>query len=442
MNESDFNGSLGEAYLPTKRIFVDSSGRFEFYLTRIFGVTHFVKKVSEDFLGDPLTLESLRKEFSIGFLLNHPGIVRYFKYENNSIFEEYIEGQTLRELIDTKDSRLENKTFVNSIITQILDILDYLHKSGVVHHDIKPENIIITRIGDRVKIVDFGAAVSSLNDSTPGFTLTYKAPEEDIDIKDCRSDIYQFGIMLKEIESFKNTSFGRKFIKKATEKDPDFRFQNAREALSTFKHRKNKYFIYQSTFLFLVILIGIGLFKFFIKDSNFFSHESIEPVVLQNEKMTEPESNVFSKISEENANINEMTKESLQKESKINKEGHNTKEDNDLEKKIEMEINQWVEREYENNVYPILNEYLASKHYENYLNIDETSISECIKILDKAHSFRIELREKYKDKIGFIEETIHDALSENHAKFEQQLHKCYLISEEEKRDPEKTDSIN
>lgn len=426
MNESDFNGSWGEENFWMSKICVSSSGRFDFFKTRIYGTTQFIKRISEDYLGDALTLDSLKKEFAIGFSLNHPGIVRYFKYEDNTIYEEFIDGQTLRELIDSKDPRLFNKTFVENILVQILEILDYLHKSGVVHHDIKPENFIITRIGERVKIVDFGAAVTASNDSSPGYTLKYKAPEEDSDIKDCRSDIYQLGILLNEIEIFKKSERGKIFIRRATKRNPNDRFQSAENALIYLKNHKNINRL--GLYTVLIMIVGIGLFIFFGNDSEFFASVTQETLNKENEEEIPVDSVVITKLSTENIETPSQNIphpiDLADKDSLINQRKKG------IDREIVKEIKKWVVNEFAQNVYPILNEYEVSDNLDDFVAMQLSAQDQCFKILDKSNLFKLELLEKYPGRIVYIEEEMSVSLSENYAKYELELQKYYPRSKE------------
>lgn len=280
MNESDFNtcledGKSGEE-IP---LFKSGCGRYVFFKVRIFGSLQLEKRISPLYKDDNKTLEALRKELAIGLQLNHPGIVRYHNFSGESLYEEFIEGLTLRELIEKKDERLSDKLFVREVVTQLLEALDYIHKSGIIHHDIKPENIMITRIGNRVKIIDFGAAVSSQNDSSPGFTKSYKAPEEDKDIKDCRSDLYQLGYTLKELEFFHKNRKYIKFIEKLINENPELRYQSAQQALDDFVKPKSlndrmslQIILSLMGFIFLGFLVT---FLFFLRNPGVSSEENI-----------------------------------------------------------------------------------------------------------------------------------------------------------------------
>ncbi|MBU0680589.1 MAG: serine/threonine protein kinase [Proteobacteria bacterium] len=137
--------------------------------------------------------------------LVHPNIVTVYEYgeENDTAFiaMEYIEGKSLKELM--ADQATFTLAEVADILSQLLTGLHYAHTAGIVHRDIKPDNLIFTLDGT-LKIMDFGVArleSSSLTraGSVMG-TPSYMAPElftgEDIDQ---RSDLFSAGIILYQL---------------------------------------------------------------------------------------------------------------------------------------------------------------------------------------------------------------------------------------------------
>ena len=145
--------------------------------------------------------------------LNHPNIVDVFNFGrvDNSYYlmMDYLEGPNLRQLIAENPNGLPLHD-VTHIFTQIADVLAFAHKEGVLHRDLKPDNIIITqsRQSDQLyqaMVTDFGLvkiAHNSLTSTQEGVTLgtpAYMSPEqcrgEDVDN---RTDIYALGVMLYE----------------------------------------------------------------------------------------------------------------------------------------------------------------------------------------------------------------------------------------------------
>lgn len=109
------------------------------------------------------------QEFQLGIQLVHPNIVATYSLEEingvgRSIVQEWIDGITLGEWLTTQPKKDERERVLN----QLLDALDYLHSLQLVHHDLKADNILITRNGSNVKLIDFGlAATDSTLSSVP-----------------------------------------------------------------------------------------------------------------------------------------------------------------------------------------------------------------------------------------------------------------------------------
>ena len=167
-----------------------------------------IKVLRSDLARDPSFVTRFNKEALSVAALNHPGIVAVYdsgKEETPSgvmpyIVMEYVEGKTLREIIH-KGERFPLQRAVE-IVDGILAALQYSHKNGIVHRDIKPGNIMITDSGD-IKVMDFGIA-RALADSGATLTSTwnivgtaqYLSPEQATGGQaDARSDLYSVGCL-------------------------------------------------------------------------------------------------------------------------------------------------------------------------------------------------------------------------------------------------------
>lgn len=209
------------------------SGRFEFFKVRLFGVMHFVKRPAPRYAHDLLTTESLRKEFNVGYNLSHPSIVKYLRMENGAVFEEYVDGLSLQQMIEQNDARLKSPRFLELMCRQLLEATEYIHSHGIVHNDIKPENVMITRIGDQVKLVDLGAAYTDMWDSTQGYTPAYKAPGQEYGYTNIYTDFFQIGRLMKELAPRAGVSSRwSKFISKASSVDLRNQFVSDRAAIA------------------------------------------------------------------------------------------------------------------------------------------------------------------------------------------------------------------
>ena len=145
----------------------------------------------------------IRREYELSIALSHPYIVSVFTYEEVTpvgpgIVMEYIDGYTLTEFLAQHPSgKLRQRA-----VDQLLDAVAYLHKKGIVHNDLKPDNILISRVDNTLKIIDFGLSDNDTYFLYKGLGCTpqYASPELKANKQtDCRSDIYSLGLLMREI---------------------------------------------------------------------------------------------------------------------------------------------------------------------------------------------------------------------------------------------------
>jgi eukaryotic-like serine/threonine-protein kinase len=156
---------------------------------------------------DPLFVERFRREAQAAANLSHPNIVPVFDWGEDAgtyfIVMELVDGTSLADML--RGSATISAARSAQIVAQVAAALGYAHRSGVVHRDVKPGNILITRDG-QVKVTDFGIAqaVSSEDHlaeagSVMG-TATYFSPEQASgEAVDGRSDVYALGVVLYEM---------------------------------------------------------------------------------------------------------------------------------------------------------------------------------------------------------------------------------------------------
>jgi len=178
-----------------------------------------IKVLPEHFLEDKKRSEYLRRELNIARELDHPNVVDVFDIlelrrksdgkMQGFMLMEFIDGEDLRTYIKAQNLSLTRRL---ELCEQICAGLNYIHRHrlkdgryhSIVHRDIKPDNILITKDG-QVKIVDFGLSVaettfSFLRSKSRAGTPRYMSPEQIRGNRvDERSDIYSLGVCMYEL---------------------------------------------------------------------------------------------------------------------------------------------------------------------------------------------------------------------------------------------------
>ncbi len=159
-----------------------------------------IKTLYESLFGEE-GVKRLLREARAAAGLSHPNIVAVYDViedtRTHAIVMEFVRGKTLREFKSSLEQLAE-------ITMQVLDALDHAHRQGIVHRDMKPENIMVTDAGT-VKVMDFGLARSEGRSrlTQPGLvvgTVAYMAPEQALGGQlDGRTDLYALGCVLYEL---------------------------------------------------------------------------------------------------------------------------------------------------------------------------------------------------------------------------------------------------
>lgn len=236
----------------------------EAYRVKIYGKLHFLKKLKKEHEDNILFREALRKEFEIGFRLEHPNIVRYVSFHDDEILMEYVDGEDLLAFLKNYPAYFEDAEHFDKFVGQLLSALQYLHDNQVLHLDLKPENIMLTRIGCDVKVVDLGCCYSDTFVDSTGYTTQYAAPEQVGGGKvDARTDIYAIG---KILELLPHPPVYNKVIKRCLNKNPQDRYPSIADlkaALATKKIvRKNMMWVASITIVVFSFLLLFFVFKF------------------------------------------------------------------------------------------------------------------------------------------------------------------------------------
>ena len=193
---------------------VGRGGMAEVYRARDIRLDRIVaiKTLRADLARDQIFQARFRREAQSAASLNHPNIVAVYDTGEDMatglpvpyIVMEFVDGRTVRDLLQDGHRLLPERSL--EIIDGVLRALDYSHQAGIVHRDIKPGNVMVTRNGD-VKVMDFGIA-RAMSDAQATMTQTaqvigtaqYLSPEQARGERvDSRSDLYSTGCLLYEL---------------------------------------------------------------------------------------------------------------------------------------------------------------------------------------------------------------------------------------------------
>lgn len=165
-----------------------------------------IKILKDEFLNNEEFCRRFKNESKAIAMLSHPNIVKVYDVSFGDVIQyivmEYIDGITLKEYI-SQQGVVDWKTTIH-LVSQILSALQHAHQHGVIHRDIKPQNIMLTENGT-IKVTDFGIArlsdhnTKTMTDQAIG-SVHYISPEQAKgSVTDGQSDIYSVGVILYEM---------------------------------------------------------------------------------------------------------------------------------------------------------------------------------------------------------------------------------------------------
>ena len=224
---------------------------------RIYRITKggkdFLLKTPKD--GNVVFLDMIRKEYQLSLQLQHPYIASVYEYAEDTpggpgILMEYSDARSLREFISEKPSfKLRMK-----VLDQLLDAVSYIHECGIVHNNLDPKDILVTKKGNNVKIIDFGLSAEDVValGKSGRLDMGYVSPELAANSRklDRRSDIYSLG---KIIDDLFGGKFG-KIVDKCTRKKAGKRFENVYQLKAAFEKKNTPWKFFRGLLLAALIL--------------------------------------------------------------------------------------------------------------------------------------------------------------------------------------------
>ena len=167
-----------------------------------------LKVLRRDLAQDEAFASRFRREARSAARLSHPNVVSVFDQGDDDghmfLAMEYVPGQTLREVMKAEGPLTPRAAL--DLMTPVLQALGAAHRAGIIHRDVKPENIILREDDGTVKVADFGLARAVSNQTSYSQTgvllgtVAYLSPEQvERGIADARSDVYAAGLILFEM---------------------------------------------------------------------------------------------------------------------------------------------------------------------------------------------------------------------------------------------------
>lgn len=228
------------------------------FCVKLYGKLHFLKRLKAECAGDIRYQEALRKEFETGYQLEHPHLVRYLSLDGDSILMEYVDGETLSQRLANNPPYFKNRKNTQKFVLQLLDVVGYLHRHQVLHLDLKPDNILLTRINDDVKLIDLGCCYTDAFQDTTGHTNAFAAPEQLSTVNyqlSTKTDIYAIGRIL---ETLPDHTIYNKVIARCTAPNPIDRYQSVEEIQHAIR-RRPLYFHWVAAFSAALVIAAVIL---------------------------------------------------------------------------------------------------------------------------------------------------------------------------------------
>lgn len=287
---------------------LSSRGHCRLVRAQRYGVWNVLKGLKAEYASDEQCQAMISKEFSLMVGLNHPHIVRAYGLEQipeigTCIVMEFVDGRTLSEFMAQKPSLPQRR----QVIGELLDAMTYYHKKQIVHQDLKPSNILITHDGNHVKVIDFG-----LSDSReyailkePAYTKAYASPEQLAGGEiDNRTDIYAFGLIMKQLFPHHYT----RIVKKCLQPQREKRYGSSEAVLDAIRRTdlKRKW-LPAAICATLVFIVLFAFLSYYFKNQ-----KEVLPNKISNERVEEQNG-----VEEESIPINNKTITTKSKETDI-----------------------------------------------------------------------------------------------------------------------------
>lgn len=219
------------------------------FVVRVYGKLHFKKLLKAEYKGMPQYVEAFRKEFEVGYRLDHPALPRYVAMGDEDgcpyILEEYIDGETLTDFLAAHPGYFHSRSRADRLIDELLSAFSYLHHHQVLFLDLKPDNVIITSVDRQLRLIDLGGCRTDCfvgtEETTKAFAPRDSANDSASPVSDTWKpsfDIYLIGRLLQYCQV---PPIYNKLIARCLKDDPTERYDsvdNLRAAVAALRRRQ------------------------------------------------------------------------------------------------------------------------------------------------------------------------------------------------------------
>lgn len=187
------------------------------YQMNLQGLHVAVKRLRSEYFGYPTHEAAFSKEYNIGRQLKHDGLPVYrdMREDDNNVYiiMDFVDGKSVRELLATEEGRryFRKPENVRRFLSELVGVVGYLHRKGIIHCDIKPDNIMLRHSDMGVMLIDLDKAYSDTLDTTHGGTSEFSHPVKSGEKPTARKDFTAIGKVVDYIAENTPHFPGRKF---------------------------------------------------------------------------------------------------------------------------------------------------------------------------------------------------------------------------------------